>query len=168
MLALLGTALAAGPAAASTAPATSKAEVLRPVTLAAEQDINFGTIIPDPGVRSWVRVSPLDVVDAGLATPVGGGQHAVRLSGSATPGQLVSIAPPAIIWLAGPGPAIRLRSWRSGGFVGLVRNASTGSFYRVTAPDGRFEFRYGATIDIEPDQPDGDYTGIFTITMDYP
>ncbi len=156
-------ALASGPV-----PGEAKATLLRETTLMLMQDMDFGTIVPSTTSTSTIRVAPDDVVTVtGGAMAVGGGQYASRLSGTATPNQVVHIPPPAISWLMGPGPAIRLRSWRIGEFVGIRRVLGTSSDYLVTAPTGAFSFRYGATIDIAPNQPDGDYVGTFTIQLDY-
>jgi hypothetical protein len=154
------------PALAATEDATSRARVVRPIALSVTQNLDFGTILPSTTRGSAVRINLNDT-----ATPIGGslvvgtGHGASRLTGQGTSGQVIIITRPTTVWLTGPGPQMRARSWSLGTTTGLRR--ITGSQYRITDPAGNFAFRMGATLNIARNQPEGLYQGSFTVTVNY-
>lgn len=153
-------------AQAETAAGASKAKVLQPISLSLGQDISFGTIIPSATRTSTVRINLNDTATpGGGAVMVGATHFASRVTGQGTRNQVVLITRPTTVWLTGPGPRIRARSWTLGTFSGLSR--VTGNQYRITGTNGNFGFRMGATLDLARNQLEGQYPGSFTVTVNY-
>lgn len=166
--ALLGTALlAAAPTLAqTTSTAASRARVLTPVNLSVTQELNFGSIIPSTTRASTVRVNQNETVTlGGGAVRVGNHHKTSRQTGSGTRNAVILITRPPTIYLTGPGPRMRVRSWTLGTTSGLTR--VTGNQYRITAANGVFGFRLGATLDVAQNQPEGEYQGSYTVTVNY-
>lgn len=162
----LALALIPATAQAEDVPGTSRARILQPVILSPAQDISFGSIIPSTTRNSTVRINLNDTATpAGGAIMVGTTHFASRVNGQGTRNQVVLITRPGTVWLTGPGPRMRARSWTIGTFAGLTR--VTGNQFRITSADGRFGFRMGATLNIARNQPEGQYQGTFTVTLDY-
>lgn len=154
------------PAQAETVPGTSRARILQPIILSPAQDISFGTIIPSATRNSTVRINLNDsATTGGGAIMVGTSQFASRVTGQGTANQIVLITRPATVWLTGPGPRMRARSWTLGTLAGLRR--VTGNQYRISSANGSFGFRMGATLDIARNQPEGQYQGSFIVTLNY-
>lgn len=156
----------AGAAAQTTSPGTSRARVLQPIALSVSQDISFGSIIASTTRASNVRVNLNDTVTPGGGALMVGATHAAsRVTGQGTPNVVVLITRPGTVWLTGPGPRMRARSWSLGTTTGLTR--VTGNQYRITGTGGNFGFRLGATLDISRNQPEGVYQGSFAVTVNY-
>lgn len=157
----------ASPALAQTsAPGTSRARILAPVNLSVTQELNFGSIIPSTTRASTVRVNQNETVTlGGGAVRVGATHASSRQTGSGTRNAVIIITRPPTIFLTGPGPRMRVRSWTLGTTSGLTR--VTGNQYRITAVNGVFGFRLGATLDVARNQPEGEYQGSYTVTVNY-
>lgn len=159
--------LAAAPALAQTsAPGSARARVLAPINLSVTQELNFGTILPSTTRASTVRVNQNETVTlGGGALAYGALQKSSRQSGSGTRNAVIIISSPPTIFLTGPGPRMRVRSWTLGTTSGLTR--ITGNQYRITAVNGAFSFRLGATLDVARNQPEGNYQGSYAVTVNY-
>jgi Domain of unknown function (DUF4402) len=113
-----------------------------------------------------VRVNQNDTRTAGGgAVLVGTGHGASRVAGQGTRNAVILITRPTTVWLNGPGPRLRARSWTLGTTTGLTR--VTGNQYRITGTGGNFGFRLGATVDIARNQAEGLYQGSYTVTVNY-
>jgi hypothetical protein len=155
-----------GAAFAAEDDAASRARILRPITLSVGQDLSFGTILPSTTRTSTVRVNLNDTATPGGGALMFGATHgASRTSGQGTLNQIIIITRPTTVWLLGPGPRMRARSWSLGTTTGLRRIAT--NQYRIIGAGGNFAFRMGATLDIARNQPDGLYQGSFTVTVNY-
>lgn len=164
--AVAAVALSASAAAQTASAGTSRARVLQPIALSVGQDINFGSIIPSTTRASTMRVNLNDTVTPGGGAVVVGATHsATRISGQGTRNSVVLITRPTTVWLDGPGPRLRARSWTLGTTTGLTR--VTGNQYRITGTGGNFGFRLGATLDVARNQPEGLYQGSFAVTVNY-
>jgi hypothetical protein len=157
----------ATPAVAQTnSSATSRARVLQPVSLNIAQSIDFGTIIPSTARASTVRVNLNGTVTpGGGAVMVGAAHRFSQLTGQGTRNAVILITRPGTVWLTGPGPRMRARSWTLGTTTGLTR--VTGNQYRITGTGGNFSFRLGATLDVARNQTEGEYQGSYPVTVNY-
>jgi Domain of unknown function (DUF4402) len=152
--------------AQTSAPASSRARVLQPIALTVSQDINFGSIIPSTTRNSTVRINLNDTVTPGGGAIMVGATHAAsRVTGQGTRNIVILITRPGTIWLTGPGPRMRARSWTLGTTTGLTR--VTGNQYRITGVGGNFGFRLGATLDVARNQAEGLYQGSYPVTVNY-
>lgn len=153
-------------AAQTTRPGSSRARVLQPIALTVTQDISFGTILPSTARTSTVRVNQNGTVTLGGGAIIVGTTHAAsRVTGQGTRNVVILISPPTTVFLTGPGPQMRARSWTLGTTSGLTR--VTGNQYRITGTSGNFGFRLGATLDIARNQPEGAYQGSYAVTVNY-
>jgi hypothetical protein len=155
-----------GAALAANEDATTRARVVRPITLVVGRDLDFGTILPSTTRASTVRINLNDsATPGGGALVVGTGHGATRVTGQGTTGQIILISRPTTVWLTGPGPQMRARSWTLGTTTGLRRIAA--NQYRITNAAGNFGFRMGATLNVARNQPEGLYQGSYTVTVNY-
>jgi hypothetical protein len=167
-MAALSTLALAWPAAAQaqTATGTSRANIVQPISLSVTQELNFGSIVPSTTRTSTARINLNDTATMGGGALLIGTTHKTsRMAGQGTRNQIVLITRPTTVWLSGPGPQMRARSWTLGTTTGLTR--TTGNQYRITGTGGNFTFRMGATLDIARNQPEGLYQGSFVVTVNY-
>jgi hypothetical protein len=143
-------------AQAETASATARATVYRPTTLASLLDLNFGTIISD-GVGGQVELdAPGNNRNCGAGFICSGGYTfaTLLLTGS---NAVVQITYAPIVQLTGPGDPMDLAiqfPGGSGAMVPIVANSAT--------------IQFGALLTVNPDQTGGDYSGNFSVDVNYP
>lgn len=156
------------PAAALAADtnATANATVVRPNTLIKTDDLDFGTLVSGP-TGGTVTVNPVTNArtTGGGVTPVGGGAHRAEFVG--TGGRL-------LIFVSG---STSVTLARAGGgapsmTASLVRAATTsgGGIALLGAtllPSGVQTYYIGGTLNVPANQPPGDYSGTFTLTVNY-
>ena len=156
--------LIATPALAAPVPATPKAKasakIVRPLTLAAVQDLNFGTIVVGTlTVAQTVAVSQAGVLSGCTGALTCSGTVAqARYNVTGTNNMTVNIA----------STASNLTNTTSGGSetlaftpnapltVGLTNSGAPGNFFNV-----------GGSISIAPATVDGLYVGNIEVTVDY-
>lgn len=167
--------LCAAPATAQTvAQATAEATILEPLTLVNTADMNFGTISSVAGGGTIVMTPSASPSCA----PTGGLVHTsvcqpAVFEGLGTPGRNVMLQKPASITLTGPGGAtMAITSVNLGTAPDLTYvsgNPSSNGFvrYRIDSPSGAFAFRVGGTLNVNPGQTTGVYTGSFTVQINY-
>lgn len=165
VLAAAGAMLSA-PAAAADGNAIANAAVVRPNTLLKTDDLDFGTLVSGP-TGGTVTVSPVTNArtTGGGVTPVGGGAHRATFVG--TGGRLlifVSGSTSVTLTRAGGGAAPMIAS--------LVRAATTSGggvalLGATLLPSGVQTYYIGGTLTIPANQPPGDYSGTFTLTVNY-
>lgn len=140
--------------------------MVQPITLTVTQELNFGSLVPSTTRTSTARVNLNDTATMGGGALLVGTTHkASRIAGQGTRNQVILITRPTTVWLTGPGPQMRARSWTLGTTTGLTR--TTGNQYRITGTGGNFTFRMGATLDLARNQPEGLYQGSFVVTVNY-
>jgi hypothetical protein len=170
-------AVAVLPMAALAAPATATgiatATVIRPLSVIAMADMDFGTITHLPGTSGSVTVAP----GAGGATFSGGAgtgcagsdcaaPHAARFSVSGEPQRNYIIQLPASITANGTASE-RGTSVPPLTVEGLtVRTASGGSAPRLDA-SGTDRFEVGGTITLPADLPPARYRASFAVVVSY-
>ena len=160
--------LAAGLAVAMAAPATAapvsaatnaggKALILIPLTLTKVADLEFGTVI-ESSTSGTVTIPPDGSARTftGGATPTANPVPArARFAGAGTPGQLVNIflSPPA-----------NLKD--SNGDLLPISMSLESSNITIDSTHAFF-VGVGGTVTVAANQPDGDYTGVFTVLAQY-
>jgi Mat/Ecp fimbriae major subunit len=149
-------ALVAAPAAAETAPAETKARILRPIHFAILLEMDFGQVIAGAGGGTVV----LNPVDASRDCTAGGlsctGSHSVarlNLSGSDA---IVTVTYDPSFTLTGPGAPMTVTPL----FVG-------GSGSQIAMTGGAATVEFGAELTVNAGQLDGTYTGEFTVNVNY-
>jgi hypothetical protein len=158
--------------AAAQAQASSSARVdaiiLRPLSFFKVDDLEMGGIIPAPGAAGTVRLRPDGTRTAtGGVVLVGNMHQAARFAGMGSNNQQVAISLQAnSVLLTGPGTAMRLRNFEIGS-TPTAMLSTTPLRFRINSATGAFFFPIGATLEIGANQAAGDYTGSFTINLNY-
>ncbi|WP_431562783.1 DUF4402 domain-containing protein [Sphingopyxis sp.] len=166
-------ALLIAPAAASPALAQGSAQseaeaiVLRPLSFFKVNDLDFGSIIAS-GTSGTVRLAPDGTRSrTGGVTLAGGGGEPARFAGLGTPNRQVNISLGSnSIWITGPGVRMRVRDFEIGSTPTAILSTSPTRF-RITSPLGNYNFPVGGTLEVGANQAPGDYSGTFTITLNY-
>lgn len=154
------------PAHAADTNVTANAAIVRPNTLIKTDDLDFGTLISGPtgGTVSIDAVTGARTATGG-ATPVGAGTQRAIFQG--TGGILlitVSGSTSVTLTRAGGGAApmtatlVRAAS-TSGGGIALLGS--------TLLPSGVQTYYIGGTLTVPANQPEGDYSGTFTLTVNY-
>ena len=156
----LPTAAVAAPVAAPTA-AQGKALVLIPLTLTKIQDLDFGTVVTSP-ISGIVTINPATGARsfAGGVTGVpSDAGHRAQFAGAGTPSQqvIVFITPPATLdnGVGDSLPVLALTLDNSGNPIRTI-DATRAFFVGV-----------GGILQVNADQPEGTYSGNFTVTANY-
>jgi Domain of unknown function (DUF4402) len=152
---------------AASAGANSRGQVRRPVSLINSSDLNFGNVI-----RGTTAGTVTINARTGARTRTGGtvlqgtGWTRAVFAGTGSAGRVVTLSVGA--------PTITLT--RSGGGTMTINTLriSIGTANPQTLPrnttlpaSGAQTFGIGGRLNVAANQLDGDYTGIFTLTMDY-
>ncbi|AQA00888.1 hypothetical protein BWQ93_13910 [Sphingopyxis sp. QXT-31] len=154
------------PAQAADTNGTVTATVVRPNTLVKTDDLDFGTLVSGTtgGTVSINAVTGARTTGGGT-TPVGAGFQRAQFQG--TGGILlitVSGSNSVTLTRAGGGAApmtatlVRAAS-TSGGGIALLGS--------TLLPSGVQTYYIGGTLTVPANQPDGDYSGTFTLTVNY-
>ena len=151
----------AAPANAAPVPASKdangKALILIPLTLTRVADLEFGTVIESSTAGS-VIVPPdgtLPSVTGGVTAVASAPASRAQFAGAGTPGQLVNIflSPPANLKDA------------NGDLLPISMSLESNN---VTIDSSHaFFVGVGGSVSVAANQPDGDYTGTFTVLAQY-
>ncbi len=154
--ALAALSLGVTPANAANTPATTRATIYRPMTLASLLDLNFGTVVTDGtgGVVDLNTGTASRNCDPGLSCSNTFAFATLMLTGSNTTVQ-VNYNP--IVQLTGPGTPMDVNIQFPGG---------SGAMVAITNNATNIEF--GALLTVNPNQADGDYSGNFSVSVVYP
>lgn len=172
--ALTGAMVMAQPAAAQStqgptrnSTAESKTIVLRQLSFFRVQDLDFGDIIPGP-TAGVVRILPngTRTVTGGVSV-VGSTHQPARFAGMGSFNQQVLISVSSnTIQLTGPGAPMTLSQFEIGSTpTAIITTAPTR--FRITSTNGQFNFPLGGRLAVAANQAAGNYTGTFTITLNY-
>ncbi len=137
---------------AASATATARAKILRQVTVTNNTDLEFGTIIPG-ATSSSVGVSTAGVRTCGSGLTCTGGTTAAGFTVGGTTGSVVTISVPATVQLDSGANNMTASLNASAATLTMVANAGS--------------FSVGGTLTVGANQPDGDYSGVFTATVNY-
>lgn len=161
------------PAAASPALAQGSAQgeaeaiVLRPLSFFKVNDLDFGDIIPS-ATAGTVTIEPDGSrTRTGGVTLAGNGGEPARFAGLGSFNRQVNISLGSnTIWITGPGTRMRVRNFEIGSTPTAILS-TTPTRFRITSPLGNYNFPVGATLEVGANQAPGDYSGSFTITLNY-
>lgn len=167
-VALLIATTAAEPALAqNSAQAEAEAIVLRPLSFFKVNDLDFGDIIAS-GTAGTVRLLPDGSRSrTGGVTLAGNGGEPARFAGLGSYNREVNISLGANqIFITGPGTQMRVRNFEIGSTPTAILS-TTPTRFRIATTLGNYNFPVGATLDVNANQAPGDYSGTFTITLNY-
>lgn len=169
--ALLASAAATVPAAhaqQADTDASANAIILQPLSFFKVDDLNFGDIVPNPTAAGTVRLFPDGSRTATNGIVLAGSTHApARFAGLGTRNQQVTISLGAnSIWITGPGPRMRVRTFEIGSTPTAILS-TTPLRFRITSTTGAFNFPLGAILEVGANQPEGEYSGTFTVNLNY-
>lgn len=168
----MGAALAVAPAHAQSAGSyDTQVSLIEPLTITKLSDLDFGDLVVTTGgtVVLTPTVTP-------TCSTTGGVIHSAEcipatFGGSGQFGQRVRVRRPIgnAFTLTGPGADMTVTDITINGDPTLVPTQSNPNWERFTigAPDGTFIFRVGGTLNVNPAQTPGVYTGTFEIRLDY-
>ena len=169
---LLGVALAASigsapSALADTKPGRSEVSVIRPLSFIADEQLDFGAIVASNQAGTVTMAPDGSRTATNGIVIVGSGHSAASFAGWGQFNQRVLISLSSnTIWLTGPGPRMRLRTFTIGSTPTAVLTTAPQSF-RIAGANGTFAFPVGATLEVGANQPIGKYTGTWDITLQY-
>ena len=164
---MMAPAIAAPVHAQQTAQAQSEAIVLRPLSFFKVNDLSFGDIIPSNAAGTVTLEPDGSRTRTGGVTLAGNGGEPARFAGLGTVNRQVNISLGSnTIWLTGPGVRMRARTFEIGSTPTAILSTSPTRF-RITSPLGNYNFPVGATLEVGANQAPGDYSGTFTITLNY-
>lgn len=157
------------PVAAQPTNQTGRVEtvVLRQLSFVRVDDLDFGQIIPGP-TAGVVRVQPNGTRTAtGGVTLAGSTHQPARFAGFGSFNQQVLISMGAnTIQLTGPGAPMTVSQWEIGSTPTAILSV-TPTRFRISATNGIFAFPLGARLAVNANQAPGNYSGTFTITLNY-
>lgn len=154
VIATLGLSAGVAHAAPVTATATAKARVLKQITVTNTSDLDFGTIVT--GAAASVGVSTGGVRTCGAGLTCTSTVSAANFNISGTNNEVVTITGDNTVALSnGTGGNMTATLTRSATTITLVNSAIGGSF------------QVGGTLPLAAAQPDGNYIGTFSVTVDY-
>lgn len=160
-------------AQATTETADARAIVLEPGAFIKVQDMIFGRIAR-PATAGTAVLTP--AAAPGCTTTGGvvrtGTCQAAAFAGDASLLFYLRVTRPAggQIFLSGPGGAtMRVNNFTFGGTSGLVSLGSTTTEqrYLVLSGNGNFGFYVGGTLNVGANQAGGNYSGTFTLQVNY-
>lgn len=168
LFALLIAPTAASPALAQgSAQGEVEAIVLRPLSFFKVNDLDFGSIIAS-GTSGTVRLAPDGTrTRTGGVTLSGNGGEPARFAGLGTPNRQVNISLGSnMIWITGPGVRMRVRDFEIGSTPTAILS-TTPTRFSIASTLGNYNFPVGGTLEVGANQTPGDYSGTFTITLNY-
>jgi hypothetical protein len=153
--------------AQGSAQGEAEAIVLRPLSFFKVSDLDFGDIIPS-ATAGTVTIEPdgTRTRTGGVALAGGGGEPA-RFAGLGSFNRQVNISLGSnSIWITGPGVRMRVRDFEIGSTPTAMLSTAPTRF-RITSTLGNYNFPVGGTLEVGANQAPGDYSGTFTITLNY-
>jgi hypothetical protein len=146
---------AAAPTSAAT-PATARVQIVKPLTLVAQQNMDFGSVVvQDNGTASMDTAGNLSCTAGNLTCAATGTPAVYKVTG--TNNQVVNITKPDVTLTNASNPGTPLTLILSGpASVTLPNSGSSGT-----------TFNLGGSIAIAASTKDGVYTGDLNVTVDY-
>jgi hypothetical protein len=156
---LLAAAAQAAPAPASKNDA-GKATILRSLSIVDKTSLDFGELVV--GSAGTAVIDPVSgaVTTTGTITSVGTTAHPATFTATGSKNSVVNIKLPTA--------SITLNRVGGGGTMTVSNWTLDGKTNRKFPLNSAFDFNVGATLNIGANQPDGDYVGSFSVTVQYP
>lgn len=140
-------------AQAATASASAKATILAPVVMTKISDLSFGKIAAGQ-TASTISIGTNSQVICGIGLTCLGSQTAARFNISGTPGEAVTIS---------LDPTVTLTDGGSNSMTAQLKASATAMFL-TAAPKALV---VGGVLNVGANQPSGNYSGTFNVTVDY-
>ena len=167
---------ASGPAAGGGEPASASgsaaAQIIAPITIAREADLDFGTLVVSADAAGSVTIAPLaggvryDGGVSGICAAACPPPHPARFSVKGEPGRSYAVTvPPALSILpvdGALGPPVTVDALT----VGTVSNP--GDAAGMLSADGADGFEIGGTLHLPAHAPAGRYTTQVPVVVSYP
>jgi len=156
---LLAAAAQAAPVPASKNDA-GKATILRSLSIVDKTSLDFGELVV--GSAGTAVIDPVSgaVTTTGTITSVGTTAHPATFTATGSKNSVVNIKLPTA--------SITLNRVGGGGTMTVSNWTLDGKTNRKFPLNSAFDFNVGATLNIGVNQPDGDYVGSFSVTVQYP
>lgn len=154
---LLGGGAAPALAAGTTSPA--KASTLSPLAIVSTQDLDFGTILPG-ATAGTVTINP----NSGNRTFAG---SVTAAGGTPQRAEFIGVGQRNVVGVATLGPNPTLTNGAGGSMAATLTMGAGGAGNFVFPGTGIQNFRVGGTLSVGANQPDGIYSGSFTLTIVY-
>ena len=150
-----------------TRQAEAKSIILRQLSFFRVQDLDFGDIIPGP-TAGVVRILPDGTrTTTGGVTVIGSTHQPARFAGLGSFNQQVLINVSSnTIQLTGPGAPMTVSQFEIGS-TPTVLLTTTPLRFRISSANGQFNFPLGARLAVGANQVAGNYSGTFSITLNY-
>jgi len=164
---LLALTMLLAPAAGQTAPraaatpAQATGTLLFPLEIVKNRDLDFGNVGTTAAAGTVVINPETDTISStGGAVLLGGASHAAQFTGAAKGNNVVIIRIPK--------QPVTLT--RVGGTQTMIADNFTlqGLDKRAVAARVAFDFRVGATLNVNANQAEGTYVGTFDVSIQYP
>lgn len=153
--------------AQNNAQGEAEAIVLRPLSFFKVNDLDFGDIIASNAAGTVTLEPDGSRTTTGGVTLAGGGGEPARFAGLGTYNRQVNISLGANqIFITGPGAPMRVRTFEIGSTPTAILS-TTPTRFRIASTLGNYNFPVGATLEVGANQAPGDYSGSFTITLNY-
>ena len=147
-------------AAGATQNATVSAQIVKPLTLRWEQDLNLGSILLAPGTWSGATVS---ISHGGILSC---GDARLTCSGATVPARYrVTGTNKQVVRITAPNVTLVNQSDPSQTLVLAVHNPGSVTLTSSGAPGNTFNL--GGSITLNSTTADGTYVGTFNVTVDY-
>lgn len=168
--ALAVAALAGGTSAqAAQRNALAKGVVVSALSFINVEELEFGSLLAG-GTAGTVVVDPASVrTQTGGVTLSGGLVQPARFAGRGTFNQIVAVSISATSYTltrAGGGGTMTFDTLVIGSTPTAVLGPTPQTF-RIASPTGIFNFPIGGTLRVAANQAPGDYSGTFTVTLNY-
>ncbi len=157
---------------AQSAQGTVRIELLRPLSFIKTRDMDFAQIIPRPTAQTIV-VDGNDICTPTGGLIVTGNCRAAQFAGRGTQNAQVRIrVESSSIQLTGPGASMLLDNFTIYAAPDLVQvgNGNNGNGftrYRIVPVSGIFDFKVGGRLRVNANQAPGQYSGQFSVRLDY-
>lgn len=156
---LLAAAAAAAPVAASKDDA-GKATILKSLSVVKKSDLDFGELVVASAGTAVLDPVSGAVSTTGTITPVGTTAHPATFTATGSKNSVVNIKIPTA--------AVTLTRVGGGGTMTVSNWTLDGKNIRKFPLNSAFDFNVAGTLNVGAGQPDGDYVGTFTVTVQYP
>jgi spore coat protein U-like protein len=157
-------------AQAQTTSARAKTVVVSRLAFLNAEELEFGNLLASRTAAGTVIVSPAGVRTAtGGVTLVGGLVQPARFAGRGTVNQtvLVSLTTASSTLRRVGGTETMLLDQLTIGSTPTAVLTTTPQSFRISSPTGIFNFPIGGRLNVNANQVPGDYTGTFTVTLNY-
>lgn len=134
--------------------------VLKSLSLLKLTDLEFGEIVVTGAGTAVIDPVSGAITTTGPLTPVGAAGHPATFTATGSKNSVVNIKLPSA--------AVTLTRVGGGGTMTVSNWTLDGKNNRKIPLNSTFSFNVGGTLNVGAAQPDGTYTGTFTVTVQYP